>query len=296
MANSGPAPSRAVPGIVPGAALAVPAVRGAPHDWWPVAFTARAVEALIAPLPAPVAGMAFGLGGVGRRRLIGGLFTGRRQFGRRSGSGRVYRDGRSGDVRRSAGLAACCRHGDACLADGARPSDRPGRHTSIISGSLGAVAAASLAGTELLLRSPELMAHPAPVRLAEPSATVSAAASGAAGGERLRPARPSRSATGEIETSTALGRRIVGRRRDRNFDCLRSRLAAAGMASAAGVASGSGSAVSMAASVAGVSLLPAAIVSVSRLPVRPAPPASAAAPGDSRASARSRRNLRRKRR
>ena len=66
----------------------------------PVAFAAWPVEALIAPLPATMAGMAFGLGGVGRRRLIGGLLSRRRQFGWRGGSGPIRRDGSSGAVRR----------------------------------------------------------------------------------------------------------------------------------------------------------------------------------------------------
>jgi len=43
-----------------------------------------AIEALIAARAATVAGMAFGFCAFDRRRLIGGLLTGRRQFGRRS--------------------------------------------------------------------------------------------------------------------------------------------------------------------------------------------------------------------
>ena len=93
-------------------------------------------------------GMAFGLGGVGRAPAD-------RRSAHRAPSIRPAERKRPHlprppERRRPASRClAACLPAWRCLPCGRRrPSDRPGRQTSIISGSLGAVAAASLAGTE----------------------------------------------------------------------------------------------------------------------------------------------------
>ncbi len=164
MANSGPAPSRAVPGIVLGAALAVLAVRGAPRGW--------------------VAGRVHGAGGRSADRPPAGDDGGNgvrawrrrptpadRRSARPAPSVRPAERKRPHPPRRQErsrpALRAsrhACRHGDACLANGAGLRTGPGatpRSSPVRSGS--PPSHHSLA-RRLLLRSPELMAHPAQAR------------------------------------------------------------------------------------------------------------------------------------
>ncbi len=172
MANSGPAPSRGVPGIVLGAALAVPPFMPRRVVGRPVAFTARAVEALIGPLPTTMARMA-----VRAWRLRP------TPADRRSARPGIVNSAGGAEAAASAATAERQTSGVACLAsclpawrclpcERRRPSDRPGRHTSIISGSARTVAVASLAGTEISSAIAGTDGASGTGSLAEPSATV----------------------------------------------------------------------------------------------------------------------------